>query len=69
VSAQDAPVTRPFRASANGDQVVVLGDLSVAVAMTPEAALASLEPLRAACEEALRNRAEGRKPDIGDHAG
>ena len=53
----DAPLT----ASANGPIVVVFGP-NMGASMSPEAVLASLEPLRLAAAEAVSNRARGEKP-------
>jgi hypothetical protein len=52
-------VDAPLSATANGPSVVISGVRNVAVAMTPEAVLASLEPLRRAAEDAVRNRDAG----------
>ena len=55
----------PFTATVLGSSVIVSGVRNVAVAMTPEAVLDSLEPLRAAAEQAMRNRADGLSQDDG----
>ena len=58
--------TKPFRADVEGPSVVINGVRNVAVAMTPEAVLASLEPMRAAAAEAMRNREAGVPSDTRD---
>ena len=55
----DDSFKNPFQVAVNGPVVVIVGDDSVAMSMSPEAVLASLEPLRVAAEEALRNRGAG----------
>jgi hypothetical protein len=52
----------PFKVEVNGPVVIVTGVNAVGVSMSPDAVLASLEPLRLAAEEALRNRQKGIKP-------
>jgi len=49
----------PFRADVNGPVIVITGVDGVGVSMSPEAILESLEPLRRAAEQALRNREMG----------
>ena len=65
-SPHEDPFDEPFEATVNGPVVVVTGLDAVAVSMTPEAVLDSLDKLRAAAEAALRNRALGIKADVGD---
>ena len=52
----------PFTATVNGSVVVLMGVNAVGMSMSPEAILASLEPMRAAAEQALRNRRTGILP-------
>jgi hypothetical protein len=59
---QDDSFSEPFKATVNGPVVVITGVNSVALSMKPEAVFASLEPLRIAAEEALRNRRMGVQP-------
>ncbi|HEX8570456.1 MAG TPA: hypothetical protein VF699_11110 [Caulobacteraceae bacterium] len=61
--AQSEPVSTPFTVAVNGPVVVVTGEYGVAIGMSPEAVLESLEPLRAAAEEALANRENGIEPE------
>lgn len=49
----------PFTAYVNGPVVIISGVDGVGLSMSPEAVLASLEPLRQAAEAALRNRRMG----------
>ena len=62
----DDPFNTPFAAMVNGPVVVVTGVDAVAVSMSPEAVLESLEPLRRAAEEALKNRELGIEADVGE---
>jgi hypothetical protein len=62
----DDAYDHPFTAAVNGPVVVVMGVDGVAVSMTPEAVLASLERLRSAAEEALGNRRLGLAPQGPD---
>jgi hypothetical protein len=53
--------TAPLRALAQEGEVVLTSDgpgRPVSTALTPEAVLASLEPLRAAAERAIRQRSD-----------
>ena len=56
------PSDHPLDALANGDAVVVWGQMPNDVVLTPEAVLDSLEPLERAARQALRNRALGIQP-------
>ena len=57
--ATSEPVNEPLRVMVNGPVVVVTGEMGVALGMSPEAVLESIEALRAGAEEALRNRQNG----------
>ena len=57
--AQSEPVDVPFKVLVNGPVVVITGDMGVALGMSPEAVLDSIEAMRRGAEEALRNRRNG----------
>ena len=61
---QDAYDTT-LSAQVNGPVVVIIGAPNIAVAMTPQAVLDSLDSLKAAADEALRNLRAGIEPDAG----
>ena len=63
---KDQPYDQPLEASVNGDQVVLLGEGPMVGALKPEAVLNSLEGMRIAAEQALRNRAAGVGPTDDD---
>jgi hypothetical protein len=52
----------PLVAEVNGPVVIISGVDAVCVAMSPEAVLESLTPLKLAAEEALNNRRKGIHP-------
>lgn len=60
--AQSDPVDVPLEAMVNGPIVVITGEYGVALGMTPEAVLQSVEIMRTAAEEAIRNRERGEQP-------
>lgn len=59
-------VDEPLTATAHGSSVILSGVRNIAVAMTPEAVLDSLDRMRAAAEEAMRNRELGIDADGED---